>query len=77
MEKDYEGSYKIHIAFGKTSWDVVPTVMNPYSIKFETPKGEYTCIILTLLLKPQDSFGRFVKHFLDHQKVDHTIRKHH
>ena len=29
------------------------------------------------LLKPQDSFGRFVKNFLDLQKVDHTIRKHH
>ena len=28
-------------------------------------------------LKPQDSFGRFGKNFLDHQKVDHTIRKHH
>ena len=28
-------------------------------------------------LKPQDSFGRFVKIFLDLQKVDHTIRKHH
>ena len=28
------------------------------------------------LLKPQDS-GRFVKIFLDLQKVDHTIRKHH
>ena len=28
------------------------------------------------VLKPQDSFGRFVKMFLDLQKVDHTIRKH-
>ena len=28
-------------------------------------------------LKPQDSFGRFVKIFLDLQRVDHTIRKHH
>ena len=28
-------------------------------------------------LKPQDSFGRFVKIFLNLQKVDHTIRKHH
>ena len=28
-------------------------------------------------LKPQDSFGRFVKFFIDLQKVDHTIRKHH
>ena len=28
-------------------------------------------------LKPQDSFGRFVKFFLDLQKVDHTIRKRH
>ena len=28
-------------------------------------------------LKPQDSFGRFVNNFLDLQKVDHTIRKHH
>ena len=27
-------------------------------------------------LKPQDSFGRFVKKILDLQKVDHTIRKH-
>ena len=26
-------------------------------------------------LKPQDSFGRFVKNFLDLEKVDHTIRK--
>ena len=30
-----------------------------------------------IYLKPQDSFGRFVKIFLDLQKVDHTIRKHH
>ena len=30
-----------------------------------------------MVLKPQDSFGRFVKIFLDLQKVDHTIRKHH
>ena len=29
------------------------------------------------VLKPQDSFGRFVNNFLDLQKVDHTIRKHH
>ena len=29
------------------------------------------------MLKPQDSFGRFVNIFLDLQKVDHTIRKHH
>ena len=29
------------------------------------------------VLKPQDSFGRFVKNVLDLQKVDHTIRKHH
>ena len=28
-------------------------------------------------LKPQDSIGRFVKNFLDLQKVDHTIRKYH
>ena len=28
-------------------------------------------------LKPQDSISRFVKIFLDLQKVDHTIRKHH
>ena len=28
-------------------------------------------------LKPQESFSRFVKKFLDLQKVDHTIRKHH
>ena len=28
-------------------------------------------------LKPQDSFGRFVKICLDLQKVNHTIRKHH
>ena len=28
-------------------------------------------------LKPQDSFGRFANIFLDLQKVDHTIRKHH
>ena len=28
-------------------------------------------------VKPQDSFGRFVKNFVDLQKVDHTIRKHH
>ena len=28
-------------------------------------------------LKPQDSFGRFVKKIIDLQKVDHTIRKHH
>ena len=30
-----------------------------------------------LTLKPQDSFGRFLKFLLDLQKVDHTIRKHH
>ena len=29
------------------------------------------------ILKPQDSLGRFVTNFLDLQKVDHTIRKHH
>ena len=28
-------------------------------------------------LKPQDSFGRLVNIFLDLQKVDRTIRKHH
>ena len=28
-------------------------------------------------LKPQVSFGRFVTFFIDLQKVDHTIRKHH
>ena len=27
-------------------------------------------------LKPQDSFGRCFKVFLDLQKVDYTIRKH-
>ena len=32
---------------------------------------------LKVHLKPQDSFGRFVKSFLDLQKVDHIIRKHH
>ena len=32
---------------------------------------------LIIMLKPQDSFGRFVKIFLDLQKMDHTIRKHH
>ena len=32
---------------------------------------------LAWALKPQDSFGRFVKNCLDLQKVDHTIRKHH
>ena len=40
----------------------------------------YFQLILTKIyikLKPQDSFGRFVKNFLDLQKVDHTIRKHH
>ena len=26
-------------------------------------------------LKPQDSFGSFVKNFLNLQKVDYTIRK--
>ena len=31
----------------------------------------------TLHLKPQDSFGKFVKFFLDLQKVDHAIKKHH
>ena len=36
-------------------------------------------LIKTVLigLKPQDSFGRFVKFFLDLQKVDHIIRKYH
>ena len=33
--------------------------------------------IIYMALKPQDSFGRFAKKFLDLQKVDHTIRKHH
>ena len=42
----------------------------------------HACIIeidqvLQKKLKPQDSFGRFVNIFLDLQKVDHTIRKHH
>ena len=27
------------------------------------------------LLKPQDSFGRFVENLLDLQKVDHSTRK--
>ena len=30
-----------------------------------------------LRLKPQESFGRFVKNVLDLQKVDRTISKHH
>ena len=32
---------------------------------------------LKKFLKPQDSFGRFVNFFLDLQKVDPTIKKHH
>ena len=32
---------------------------------------------ISKMLEPQDSFGRFVKIFLDLQKVDHTIGKHH
>ena len=40
--------------------------------------SRYVYIILHVEhLKPQDSFGRFVKNFLDLQEVDHTIRKHH
>ena len=34
-------------------------------------------ISIEVKLKPQDSFGRFVKIFLDLEKVDHTFRKHH
>ena len=42
-----------------------------------TLKIIYFFLLETCQLKPQDSFGRFVKIFLDLQKVDHIIRKHH
>ena len=33
-------------------------------------------IISFIVLKPQDSFGKKIKLFLDLQKVQHTVRKH-
>ena len=53
-----------------------------YSVYCFQGCGSYTSEVTqnfhaTIILKPQDSFGRFVKNFLDLQKVDHTIRKHH
>ena len=46
-----------------------------YRIAWMAPKLKWMSSCSNLpLLKPQDSLGRFVKNFLDLQKVDHTIR---
>ena len=49
-----------------------------HSLRLHPSPHEYRLFLTSdLCLKPQDSFGAFVTFFLDLQKVDHTIRKHH
>ena len=70
------GNYPVHVA---VTGSIRSTILGNFRSTrychspFHLRNSPY--YFMTCLLKPQDSFGRFVKTFLD--KVDHTIRKHH
>ena len=56
----------------KTFWKTTRRIRNKkiFHISFR-----YKLYFVFALLKPQDSFGRFVENLLDLQKVDHSTRK--
>ncbi|XP_071505394.1 uncharacterized protein [Diadema antillarum] len=47
--QDNEGSYKVHLSFGSKSSDVLARYINPYTLRFESPKdlpgGTYKCTL--------------------------------
>ena len=55
---------------------MIPAKIGHYCIPF-IMTHLYDIDLFQFLKPQQDSFGRFVKIFLDLKKVDHTIRTHH